>query len=165
MANSLLQVRCQRAFSDSSPSLQPLPCDPSSSYNDLLHCRIYTAYKALSHPNWTIEQALKRSHSHSPVGIRRLRGVLLPLLLGCGPGAHQEGVQMVATKGGARLCSGAASHVSILEDWLYSLVKSFSYWPRRGPRGAWGAEEGLVEPASGLASWSRQAPVPPPSYR
>lgn len=52
---------------------------------------------------------------------------------------------MVATKGGTRLCSGAASHVSLLEDWLYSLVKSFSYWPRRGPRGAWGAEEGLVE--------------------
>lgn len=58
---------------------------------------------------------------------------------------------MVATKGGTRLCSGAASHVSILEDWLYSLVKSFSYWPRRGPRGAWGAEEGLVEPAKPLS--------------
>lgn len=43
------------------------------------------------------------------------------------------------------LCSGIASHFSIWEDWFSPLVKSSSPWPRKGPRSAWGAEEGLVE--------------------
>lgn len=59
----------------------------------------------------------------------------------------QEGVQLVAP-------CWAASHFSILEDGLCTLVKSSSPWPRRGHRGAWVAEEGQVEPR-GLASWSR----------
>lgn len=60
-------------------------------------------------------------------------------------------MQTVATEGGSWAPPWAASHFSILEDWLFLLEKTSRPWPRRGPRDAWGAEEGLVELEDQLA--------------
>ena len=55
-------------------------------------------------------------------------------------------------------CSWALVWGAILEDWLFPLVKSSSPWPRRGPRGAWGAEEGLVKLGVRLAGVNKAQP-------
>lgn len=129
------------------PPSWPLPCDPSSSYNDLLHCRVLHSVQSSFTHHQTIEQALERSSSHLPDGKTEAQRCSAPSSSwaevrptsgrGADGGSREQHLGFVLGK----------LHIAAFWKAGFSFpMKSSSPWPRRGARGAWVAEEGLVEP-------------------
>lgn len=113
-------------------------CHPK--VNLLLAVELSTGAKLSHTPS---DQTLEGSYSYLLDGKTEARSTTLTVLLRSG---HiRQGCRQWQQRVIPGLCSGIASHFSIWEDWFSPLVKSSSPWPRKGPRSAWGAEEGLVE--------------------